>query len=472
MNQSNKAIKAGIWYTLSNVAIRGINFLTIPIFARLLSTENFGAFSNFSAWLTLLTTLVTLDLYVTIARARFDFKDELDSYIFSVQLLGTGFTLICYSIVIALQDFFTEILSMDMVYVHSIFLYLLVYPAFQLLQAKHRQFMQYKSFVGLTALSVIFSTICSLGLVVFAENQLFGRIIGYIFPLFSICLILYIFNAAKARFSFKIKHWKYALPIAVPLIPHVLSGNILGTSDQALITYFCGSEQTAFYSIAYSCSLIVIMLGNSINQAWSPWLYERLNAEDYNKVKTATRKYLFLAISAVSILMLFSPEIVFIMGGASYAEVVNIMPPIMLGCFFWCLYTHFVNVEIFEKKTLGISVRTVITALLNIVLNILLIPIFGYQAAAYTTLFSYVVLFLMHAKAAKKLGASQYYDLKFFAFVACLSVVIMLAISVVVQFFLVRIIIIAILVLIISAYAFAKRKTIANNLSIFLRPKK
>ena len=119
-SHDRKAIKAGVWYTLSNTAISGISFLTIPVFARLLSVEDFGAYSNFTAWLSLLTILTTLNFYVTIARAKFDFSHKLDSYISSIQILGTICTGLCYAIVMIFQDFFTKLFSLDMVYIHVI----------------------------------------------------------------------------------------------------------------------------------------------------------------------------------------------------------------------------------------------------------------------------------------------------------------------------------------------------------------
>lgn len=469
--QDNKAIKAGVWYTLSNTILNGISFLTIPIFARLLSTEDFGSFSNFSAWLTLLATLTTLNLSVAVARAKFDFPGKLDSYISSVQILGTAFTAICYLVVVIFQEHFTKILSLDMAYIHTIFIYLLVYPSFQLLQAKHRQLMQYKSFVCLTALSVLSSVALSLILVSVLDNQLAGRIMGYIAPLFLICLVVYFYNLIKGKPTLAFCCWKYAIPIALPLIPHVLSGNILGTSDQAIITYYCGPEQTAIYSIAYSCSLVVMMLGNSINQAWAPWLYERLNMQDYTAVRKSTKKYLLAAIVLVALLMLLSPEIVFFMGGAGYEEASSIMPPIMLGCFFWCLYTHFVNIEIFKKKTFGISVRTLIAAIANIVLNIVFIPIFGYRVAAYTTLFSYILLFVMHVFAAKKLGADQYYNLRFFCLVACASIGMMFFFLFIGQFDLVRAVFIGVVTVLLAFAAFMKRRRISKYVLKILRRK-
>lgn len=66
-------------------------------------------------------------------------------------------------------------------------------------------------------------------------------------------------------------------------------------------------------------------------------------------------------------------------------------------------YSLYVNVEHYYKKTKGVTVNTLIAAGCNIILNLIFIPIFGYVAAAYTTLVSYFVALLLHARCSKKI---------------------------------------------------------------------
>lgn len=90
------------------------------------------------------------------------------------------------------------------------------------------------------------------------------------------------------------------------------------------------------------------------------------------------------------------------------------MPPVIVACAFQFVYGMYVNIEIFIKKTFQISVGTVAAAIVNIVLNYFFIPIYGYQAAAYTTLIGYIFLWLFHfiiVKANKEFV--DIYDTKF-----------------------------------------------------------
>ena len=57
-----KAIKSGIWFTASNFLIKGIGFITTPIFTRLLTKAEFGEFNNFRTWVNILLILTSLNL--------------------------------------------------------------------------------------------------------------------------------------------------------------------------------------------------------------------------------------------------------------------------------------------------------------------------------------------------------------------------------------------------------------------------
>lgn len=426
---NKKALKAGLWYTICNFVIRGINFLTTPVFTRLLSKDDYGAYANYSSWLSLLTILTTLDLYTSVMRAKIDFEDDLDGYVSSIQILGTVFTGICYTFVLLFQSFFEKLFGMDIIYINIMFIYMMVAPSFSILQAKHRQLLQYKAVSALAGISTIGSVLVSLICVFSLENDLFGRIIGSSGTLIVVYTCIFFFNLCKGK-KVKIKYWKYALMISLPLIPHVLSGNILGTSDRIMITNFCGTESAALYSVVYSCSLIVMILYTSVNQAWAPWFYEQLNIKNYHVIKKASKVYILLSFSIVFAIMLIGPEIVLLIGGKQYAESSSIVPCIMLGIYYWSLYTFFVNAEIFYKKTFGISVKSIIAAFFNLVTNYLLIPLWGWEAAAYTTLASYFLMLVLHTFAGKRLGTDDYFDRRFFFGIAVIAFGVMMGIRI------------------------------------------
>ena len=192
----------------------------------------------------------------------------------------------------------------------------------------------------------------------------------------------------------------------------------------------CGEKAVALYSIGYTVALIITILLQSLNGAIAPWIGENLAKKQYTAIRETSKVYILLFMYLAIGIMLISPEILLVMGGKSYIDAKWIMIPISLGCVCQFLYSLFVNVEQFEKKTVGMAVASVSAAVLNFVLNAWLIPIYGYVAAAYTTLAGYLWLLLVHMYLVYKYKMSQVYSYKFVA----LSLVVVSIISLFINF--------------------------------------
>ena len=197
------------------------------------------------------------------------------------------------------------------------------------------------------------------------------------------------------------------------MIPHLLSKYILNQSDRIMITQFCGASDTGLYSLAYSCAMIPIMLGTATNIAWSPWSSEKIHENEFSKVRKASYYYITLFYIVIIGILLLGPEVVYILGGQKYAQAKFVLPPVVMGAAFQFLYNLYVALEQFAKKTVGMAIGTVLAAAINIALNWLLIPKYGYIAAAYTTLFGYACLLVIHYLLARKTGYIEAYNTKF-----------------------------------------------------------
>ena len=179
-----------------------------------------------------------------------------------------------------------------------------------------------------------------------------------------------------------------------------------------MITDICGSEETALYSLAYSCSYFITILVSAINTAYVPWLSDCLHDEQYERINKFSYKYIAFFVYCVLGIVLIAPEFLLILGGRNYISAKWVMPPVMIGCAMQLMYTMCVNVEQYYKKTKGMAIASVSAALLNFILNSIFIPKFGYVAAAYTTLICYVFLLIMHMVLVRKI--IRLYDYKFF----------------------------------------------------------
>ena len=412
--KNNLVIKSGIWYTISNFLVGGIGFITTPIFTRLLTQEEFGAFNNFTSWVSILGVIVALNMESTLISARYEYEDRLDEYIFSILSLSMISTICWWGLVNVFMDQAVGFFEMNPVYINGMFVYLLTQPAIKVFQARESFFYRYKVSATLSILLSVGASLFSVLLVVTMSNRLDGRVYGMILPniLIGAILMLYFVIAGK---KLNIGYWKYALKIALPFIPHLLSLTFLNMIDRIMITKICGEKAVALYSIGYTVALIITILLQSLNGAIAPWIGENLAKKQYESIRETSKVYILLFMYLAIGIMLVSPEILLVMGGASYIDAKWIMIPISLGCVCQFLYSLFVNVEQFEKKTVGMAVASVSAAVLNFVLNAWLIPIYGYVAAAYTTLAGYLWLLLVHMYLVYKYKMSQVYSYRFVA---------------------------------------------------------
>lgn len=412
MSDNKKAVISGIAYTFASFATAGMAFLTTPIFTRLMSQTDFGAFNNFTSWQSVLTVIISLNLSATFISARFDYKNEFESYVYSM-IAFTGVAILIFLFVVNIwPKLFINALNMPLKYINLLIIYIFFSQTVGIFQTKEQFDFKYKSSILVGIINSIGTAIISILLVYILNDKLKGRIIGYTIPTILIGAILIFFIVREGK-KIRVKHLKYALPICLPFIPHMLSLSLLNSMDRIMINKICGNEETALYSLAYTCSSIVTVLMTSMNTAYSPWLARKLEKREYNLITKFSYVYILTFIFLLLGILLIAPEILFILGGKAYSEAVFVMPPVITGCAMQMMYTMHVNIEQFNRKTIGMAIASVIAAISNYILNYIFIPIYGYIAAAYTTYISYLILLLLHIYLVKKIKVGKIYDNKF-----------------------------------------------------------
>ena len=111
------------------------------------------------------------------------------------------------------------------------------------------------------------------------------------------------------------------------------------------------------------------MASEAMNQVFSPWQFRKLQVEKEELVKKTQRWYL-LAYCIIAVAMLaVSPEVLKIIGDKEYWEGTTMIMWVVYAMFLNFVYTLYVNIEFFYKKTALISLGTILVAVINIVLN-------------------------------------------------------------------------------------------------------
>lgn len=154
------------------------------------------------------------------------------------------------------------------------------------------------------------------------------------------------------------------------------------------------------------------MTTSSTDQVWGPWFYEKMNEGDEKDISEKAHYYTWLIAVIVSFVILAAPEIVVILGSTAYKEASYTVVPIVASGFFAFLYTLPVQIEYYYSKTKLIALATSCAAVVNIILNYFCINRFGYVAAAYTTLVTYVLYFIFHLVISYKIMKHMVFSLK------------------------------------------------------------
>lgn len=414
-NNIPKAAKASIWYTFCNILQNGITFVTIPIYTRILTTSEYGNYVVFQSWRDIIIIFATLNLYCGVfTKAMIDYQDDRDSYTSSMQGLSTTITLLLFGVYYITRDFWNNIWGMETITIILLFGYYIFFPAFSFWTVRQRVEFRYVKMVVTTLIISVATPIISLFLLRITDLRENAVIWGYLIVQIIVGLFFYIYHVTQGKIFYKKDYWLYALKYNIPLIPHYLSLIILGQADRIMISDICGSEKAAIYSLAYQVSIIMNIFISAINNSFVPWIYEKLKVNKYDSIRL-TSKYIGLLIVVMSMCaILVAPEIVKILGTEEYMSAIWIIPAVATSVYFTYCYGLFGDIEFYYGKTKYVMIASTVGAILNIILNAIFIPIFGFIAAGYTTLFCYLVFMIMHYYYSRKICEEQIHGIEVF----------------------------------------------------------
>ena len=419
----NKNFKITSFYLIGNIFDKGILFLTIPIFTRLMPQNDYGIVNTYLSVVSIITIIVGLSLGSSIRHAYMDYRADIKNYMTSIfQISSFSFLIIFIASIIIVKIFYNEIditlIVLGLVHSYGLFIV-------SCMNILYMMKVDYIKKTLLMTLSNVFITVFSIILLFQIEdNKYLSRIIPYVI-VYSLVGFYFYLKYINIRNKKSIKnYYKYALTISVPLVFHGLSTTVLFSADRIMLTFYRSASETAVYSLIYSLSMITIVFKASLESLWIPWFNDKIIKNLIDEINSAVKKYITLILSAMICLLLVSPEILHIMAPKEYWGGGDMIPLVISASFFMFLYSISVNLEYYYKSTKMIAINTISVAILNVILNMIFIPKYGAIAAASTTLVSYIISFVVHYLMARKL------DNRLFAFKLYVIPIIMMGSSV------------------------------------------
>lgn len=389
--------KSAIVYLFATVLTRGLAIITTPIFTRIMTTDQVGMVNLYSSWYSMITVVSTLALTSGgFSIALREFEKERDQYVSSVlsltSIVAIGLALV-YSFSIT---FWNDVTGLPTHLMLLLLFGLLVAPARDFWLSRQRFEYRYKLSGTVTVFSAIFASGLAVAAVLYANNIGYSdiasvRLFANYFIIYGVAFIIWMSIFWQGRCFYSSKYWRFSLQLSLPLIGYSIASQILSVSDRMMISKMVGNSAVGIYGTLYTVSSLSLMVWTAINSSFEPYLYQNME-NPKSKIKKLSMSMLGMYSLAAILLVYLAPEIVRILATEEYYKGIYIMPPVAGGVYFIAVSNLYSDILVYLKRTKLIMVSSAIAATLNVILNYIMIETYGYMAAAYTTLLSYVVM--------------------------------------------------------------------------------
>lgn len=399
IKELSPAIKSSIIYTISNIVSKGLIILTTPIFTRIMLPSQIGITNLYTSWYSMLCVLASLSLtsggYQV---AMKEFKKERDRYDSSVLTLTTLISTFFAIIFFINPNFWSKLFQLPTSIIGLMIFGFYVYPAREFWLARQRYEYNYKLSGCVMIVTAIMASILSVFFVLYANkicflNTGFARLLGNYIVIYGVAFILFCYIFLKGKTFYNKKFWKFSLELSIPLIGNSIATQVLNVSDRVMIAQIIGEREVGIYGTIYTISSASQLVWSAINASFVPYLFENIERRDKRKlIKQISNTFMISYALVAVIISLLAPEIIKLLATEEYLEAIYLIPSIATGIFMISLTNLYSNILIYYRSTKYVMIASSIAAIINVTLNIVFIPKFGYIAAAYTTLISYLIM--------------------------------------------------------------------------------
>lgn len=380
-------------YTIPTILSRGIGLFLLPIYIRIASSEELGILDLYLAFGNFVLIVITLEISQAIARDIPECKDHQQKIIYNSS--GLYFSLGMYVLFIIFALIFAEELNQliigDILYERS-FKYALFFFFFNGLFYYLQNILRFElKSISYGVVSLLYSFL----------NILLLYILGIVYQLgFNAILLAMIFSAAISAavslfllrnfigFKFNLTIIKKLLTFSTPLVPASLLVVVCLYVDRYMISAFLDIADVGRYGIGVRIASIGGLILTGAHLAIGPIIYKNYSAAESPLELEKIFRYFFIGAMFFFLLISFAAKtILAILTGPEYYLVADIIPILLISLFFSNMYIFMPGIYL-KKKSSIIFIINFLAAVINIILNFFLIPIFGIGGAALATSFS------------------------------------------------------------------------------------
>ena len=373
-----------------------LSFLLVPLYTSILSTEEYGTYDLIVTTVTLLTPFLTLVISEGVMRFCLDSERYDSKEILSVGLVvvGVGSILLTF-----LFPLFARIEALSDYY--------LWIWAFFAASNIHLVLTQYLKGVGkiqlYTACGVVstaISLILNILFLVVFDWRITGYFLAYLIAHVGVAVFIMIkINIIKTLVNpFKIEKRVYRdlIKYTVPMVPNSMSWWISNSSDKYIITWLMSTAALGVYSVAYKIPSMLTIITSIFSSAFQISAVEDFGSEKSKKFfENMYAMFASLNVSVAVVLIAFAKPLAFILFQKEFFIAWETTTILVFAYLFNFLASTLGTVYTSAKKTSILFTSTIFGALANVVLNVILIPMFGLIGAAFATLVGYVCVWIL-----------------------------------------------------------------------------
>lgn len=424
MNKKKKLLKNTIIILIGKMCTQLVSFLLLPLYTSYLVTDEYGIVDLVITYVSLLVPVLSLQLDMAIFRFLIDSRENKTK---QKKLVSSNFFLLLICIILSILLLLIMSLFINNKYIYIILLIVI----FNMLSGNLMQISRglgdnitysiSSVIVGVTTvlLNVIFIVFFHLQAIGMLLSMLFANVLATIYLFFKLKIYEYI-NIKFVNKELSKKMIKYSLP----LIPNGISWWIMNASDRTIIQFFIGISYNGIYAISNKFSSIVTTFFGIFNLAWSESASININENDKDEYFSSVCNDV-LDIFGCSVMLLISiiPFIFSILINKNYNAAYVHIPILLISSFFSLMASQYGSIYIAKKETKKIAITTFISAIINILINLLLIKKIGLYAASISTLISYCIIMLYRHFDIQKFVIVKYSMKKMIYFVIMITMI-------------------------------------------------
>ena len=400
--QRNKyLLKNTVIFSIGNFGTKIISFFLVPLYTNILTTREYGTVDLIYTIGMVLVPLLTLNIGESIMRFALDKNADCD------KIMSTGITILIFGAIIGLlilpiANLFESVSN------YSIYIYLytltLAFSQIFLCYLRGKEFLL-KYSIGniIQSLTIaIFNIIFLIGM----KKGIEGYLMAYI--LANVCTGLYGFWAGKVnlvikKYSIDIELSKNMIKYSVVLIPNSFMWWIMNSSDRMMVSAMISVTANGVYAVAYKIPTLLSTITTIFNQAWSYSAIREDESEDKEEYNNRVYDNLvtIVIVVATGLLMIMKPFLSVYVGKEYYAAW-HYVPYLIVGFVFMTLGSFIATSYTVHKDSMGFLISGTVGAIINLVLNFILIPMMGVSGAAFATCISYFGVFAYRIKDTQK----------------------------------------------------------------------